>query len=64
VCLYTLSRLNDRNLREACHSLTEIYNWQREQSRLPAPAPTTHVRLKTKPHKITHTKRKPFSFEE
>jgi len=65
LCLYTLSRLSENGLREAFRALTDIYSWEQERSQLhPPPTIITKKRSHLKPAKITHTKRKPFVFDE
>jgi hypothetical protein len=65
ICLFTLSRLSENGLREACRALSDIYSWEQERNQLhPTPTIMTRKRSHLKPAKITHTKRKPFVFDE
>ena len=61
VCLYMISHLNSRNLREAFENLTDIYKWQiNSQNALPSPERETYS--VTSSHS-TETQRTPFVFE-
>ena len=65
ICLYALSHLNEKSLREACRSLIEIYSWQLEQDRLPPPTAPSVIKIHVpNAPRLVKTEFKPVVIEE